>query len=265
MTSTFAKIVSPWAALIASAAFCVASPDWDTVTADVVILGEYHDNPAHHAAQAAALTALAPTAVIYEMLTPDEASSLADAARSPVAMRDATQDFDWSNIADYSDVLAGSPIIVGAALTRAQMRGAFTDGAAAIFGDFAGTYGLTTALPEDEQTARENMQFDSHCEAMPLAMMGGMVEAQRLRDAHFARTVFDALDRYGAPVVLITGNGHARTDWGVPVYLAQVRPDLTVLSLGQGEGGTPPPGSFDHINTSAPIPDRADPCAIFSQ
>ena len=257
--------LSPLAALIFSAAICFAAPDWDSVTADVVILGEYHDNPTHHAHQAAAISALAARAVVYEMLTPDEAATLASIARTPDAMRDATTGFDWSNIADYTEVLAASPVIIGAALPRSRMRDAFANGAASVFGDDAAAFGLTTALSDDEQAIREQMQFDAHCAAMPLAMMGGMVAAQRLRDAHFARTVLDALAAHGAPVVLITGNGHARTDWGVPVYLAQVRPELNMFSLGQGEGGAPPPGSFDHIDTSAAIPDRTDPCAAFGQ
>ncbi|MEL7092846.1 MAG: ChaN family lipoprotein [Pseudomonadota bacterium] len=251
------------AALIASAAFCMAAPDWDTVTADVVILGEYHDNPTHHATQAAALAALAPQVVVYEMLTPDEAASLTDVPRTADAMRAATTGFTWSNITDYADVLAASPVILGAALPRDQVRAAFTDGAAAVFGDAAAKYGLTTALPQDEQATREQMQFDAHCAAMPLAMMGGMVAAQRLRDAHFARTVLAALDTSGAPVVLITGNGHARTDWGVPLYLSRVRPDLAVYSLGQGEAGNSPTGTFDHIDVTAPTPARDDPCAVF--
>ncbi len=77
-----------------------------------------------------------------------------------------------------------------------------------------------------------------------------------------AREALDAFDEVGGPVVVITGNGHARKDWGVPSYLAQVRPELRVVSLGQSEDGTLPEGGFDMI-IDAPSVERDDPCAAF--
>ena len=38
--------------------------------ARIVILGEIHDDPAHHANQARAVSALHPRALVFEMLTP---------------------------------------------------------------------------------------------------------------------------------------------------------------------------------------------------
>ncbi|WP_223274759.1 ChaN family lipoprotein [Tateyamaria sp. syn59] len=253
------------AAILSQAAIVFSATDWRDFGGDVLILGEFHDNPTHHAEQTKALQAIAPKAVIYEMLTPEEGASLADIPRNPDSMKAAVEGFHWSNIADYVQVLAASPVIVGTALPRADMRGAFTDGAAATFGEGADTYGLATPLPEDEQAIREEAQFAAHCEAMPLETMGGMVEAQRLRDAAFARTVIDAIDTYGSPIVLITGNGHARMDWGVPVYLSRVRPDLDVTSVGQGERQEPPEGVYSWTLNGAPSPDRGYPCAVFTQ
>lgn len=240
-----------------------ASIVWSEFTEDVVILGEFHDNPAHHRRQHNAIDEINPTAVVFEMLTPAEANALAKIPRDEAAMREATEGFHWNNIADYAGLLSRSRVIVGAALPRDDMRGAFTDGAARVFGPDAARYGLTEPLPADELETREQLQFEAHCEAMPLEMMGGLVEAQRLRDASFARTVLEALDTYGGPVILITGNGHARTDWGVPQYLARVRPDLGVASVGQGENGQSPPGAYDSELSDAPPPDRGDPCAAF--
>ena len=44
--------------------------------ADIVILGEVHDNPEHHLTEAEAIVALTPSAIVYEMLTPEKASLL---------------------------------------------------------------------------------------------------------------------------------------------------------------------------------------------
>ena len=230
--------------------------------ADVVILGEQHDNPDHHARQLDYLRAIAPRAVVYEMLTPDEAALLARVERDPDTITEALTGFHWSNIGDYTALLSASPVIVGAALSREDMRAAFDIGAAGVLGDAAELYGLTSPLPETEQTLREDLQFAAHCDAMPRDLMPGMVEAQRLRDAAFARAVIDAMDTHGAPIVLITGNGHARLDWGVPSYLARVRPDLTVFSLGQAESDQIA-GNFDHVVSAKP-PERGDPCAAFN-
>lgn len=230
---------------------------------DVVIVGEVHDNPAHHTRQADILAELAPTAIVFEMLTPEEASLLAATERSPEAMATATNGFHWSNIADYAGVLAASEgVIVGAALPRGDVRQAFSDGAATVFGSGAEGFGLTTPLPQEQFNTRKQLQFDAHCNAMPLEMMGGMVEAQRLRDAAFARTVLDALRMHGSPVALITGNGHARKDWGVPAFLTLAAPDVSVITVGQSEGGVPPQGGFDAV-FDAPVIDRPDPCAAF--
>lgn len=252
-------------ALVSTAVFLLAATDWSDFSGDVLILGEFHDNPQHHATQAAAARVIMPKAVVFEMLTPEEAALLADVPRDPDSMTVATDGFHWSNIADYSGVLAASPVIVGAALSRSDMRAAFSDGAAKVFGSDADTFGLTEPLSDDEQAIRELAQFDAHCEAMPLEMMGGMVQAQRLRDAAFARTVLSALDAYGAPVILITGNGHARLDWGVPAYITRARPDVRVTSVGQGERQEPPEGVYSWTLNGARAPERGDPCAVFNQ
>jgi len=263
MSRALISILTSVGAVMASAFAVWASIVWSEWDGDILIIGEFHDNPAHHARQQNAVNEIAPKAVVFEMLTPEEARALSDVARDPAAMRAATKGFHWSNIADYGGVLAVSPVILGAALPRDAVRTAFEGGAAAVFGDEAEDYGLNTALDPSEQAQRQSLQYDAHCAAMPKEMMGGMVEAQRLRDAAFARTVIEAVDTYGSPVVLITGNGHARVDWGVPTYLAHVRPDLRHESIGQGEDGVAPAGTFTSVLHDAAAPPRLDPCAAF--
>jgi uncharacterized iron-regulated protein len=93
-------------------------------------------------------------------------------------------------------------------------------------------------------------------------MLPGMVEAQRLRDARFAQTALRALEETGGPVAVITGNGHARTDRGMPRALARLAPGVDVLSLGQLESRPAAPPPFDVWRVTEPA-ERPDPCAAF--
>jgi len=235
--------------------------------ADVVILGEIHDNPAHHAWQAEALVALAPAAVVFEMLSPGQAARITPELRAdPDALAEAVDwaGSGWPDFALYRPVFEalGGAAIFGAALDYADVRGAVAEGAAARFAGDATVFGLDRALPSDQQARREAMQAEAHCNALPEALLPGMVEAQRLRDAGFAAAVLAALEATGGPVVLITGNGHARTDWAVPRVLEQVAPGLSVVSVAQFEAEPEPGVPFDFWRVTEPAT-REDPCAVF--
>jgi uncharacterized iron-regulated protein len=236
----------------------------------VVILGEVHDNAEHHLNQARAVAAIRPAAVVWEMLSPAQVAGMDPEATGTPETLARSLDWEaggWPDFAHYWPIFEaarGVPV-VGAALPRDTVRRAVGEGAAAPFGDGAARYGLTAALPEAEQALREAEQMRVHCDALPEAMLGGMVEAQRLRDAAFARAVVEAQARFGSPVVLITGNGHARTDRGVPAALALAAPDLSVLSVGQLEGGpdeAAPPYDLWLVTEAA---EREDPCAVFAK
>lgn len=236
--------------------------------ADVVILGEIHDNPQHHINQTSAVVAIAPKALVFEMLDPAQAVNATPVARrSQPALRDAL-DWDnsgWPDFSMYYPIFAAAPqaVIYGGDLPRDAVRKAMSDGAATVFGPLAPLYGLDMPLPEDQQAAREAEQMEAHCNALRPEMLGGMVEAQRLRDAALARAVVQAMKDTGGPVAVITGSGHARKDRGVPAVLALAAPDVTVLSIGQMESPQDADAAYDFWIVTPPVP-RADPCAAFS-
>jgi len=235
--------------------------------ADVIILGETHDNPLHHRHQARAVAALAPSALVFEMLTPDQASRITPDNRADAAELARVLEWEgsgWPDFDDYFPIFAAAPdaAIFGGGVPIADVRRSMTEGPADVFGAEAARYGLDDPLPDDQQAAREELQSRAHCDALPEAMLPGMVGAQRLRDASLARAVVQARAATGGSVVLITGSGHARTDWGVPAKLARAAPELSVLSVGQLEAppeGTPP---FDLWIVTDPAP-RDDPCDAF--
>ncbi len=233
--------------------------------ADVVFLGEVHDNPLHHDNQAQALLAIAPKAVVFEMLTVEQAAKVRDDLLDDAEALEAAlgwNDSGWPDFSMYYPVFAvieGAQVF-GAQVPRDAAHAAIMGGdmAQALDGEGA-QFGLTEPLSDVQQSAREALQLSAHCDALPEEMLPGMVMAQRLRDARLAQAVTQALDATGGPVAVITGNGHARTDWGAPALL----PDAVIhMSLGQFEAEPSEPQPFD-IWLVTEAAEREDPCAAF--
>jgi uncharacterized iron-regulated protein len=115
---------------------------------------------------------------------------------------------------------------------------------------------------------------EGHCGKLPEAVVPRILLAQRVRDAAMAQALVN--DATAAGAILIAGNGHARADLGVPVYLhAPGLPDADSSSVSLGlievtpddeRAGDFPrrivaanPG-FDYLWFTPPAP-REDPCA----
>lgn len=234
--------------------------------ADVVLLGEVHDNADHHALQAEALAALSPSAVVWEMLTPETGarfrSGWLDEPDHVAQVLEAARK-GWPGFDIYLPVVKaakGVPVY-GGQVSRTMAGKVMDRGIGVVFGADAARYGLMIPLPKEEQAAREAEQLAAHCNALPADQLPMMVSFQRLRDAVLARATLEAFDENGGPVVVITGNGHARKDRGVPEVLARVRPGLRVFALGQSEDGQIT-GTFDAV-VDSPAAEREDPCAVF--
>ena len=239
----------------------------DLPSADIVFLGEIHDNAVHHANQARAVRAMQPRALVFEMLTPDQAARV-PADRSDVAAMDAALGWSasgWPDFSLYQPIFAAAPDarIYGADVYEDEVRRALVEGAGPVFGVDAARFGLDTPLSEEEATRRQAEQAEAHCGAMPPEALPGMVEVQRLRDATLARAAIAAVADTGGPVVVITGTGHARRDWGAPAVVMPAAPVLTVLSVGQIEGQAEDDPPFDLWIVTDPQPGRGDPCAVF--
>lgn len=234
--------------------------------AQIVILGEVHDNPHHHLTQADLLIALRPKAVVWEMLTEEQSARLTSDTLATPEDLGAILNWDssgWPEFTPYQPIFEATPQAqhVGAAVPREVARAAMEAGIGPGFSDDAARFGLDQPLPPQEQAVREAAQLSAHCDALPGEILPAMVDIQRLRDATLARVALAALEGTGGPVAVITGNGHARRDWGVPTYLQVAAPQVRVFSLGQMEAGRIE-GSFDAV-LDAPAVERPDPCAVF--
>jgi len=136
--------------------------------------------------------------------------------------------------------------IVAANLSRAEARAIVADPTRS---------GLPPAPPAVRSALEQDM-IDSHCGAAPEAKrLAGMVEAQRARDARMASVL-------KGPSVLIAGNGHARRDRGVLLYLGGT--DVLSIAFTEVDDGERSPRvyeqSFDYLWFTARAA-RADPCA----
>ncbi|WP_372884634.1 ChaN family lipoprotein [Shimia sp.] len=234
--------------------------------AEVILIGELHDNPWHHENQAQAVAALEPAALVFEMLSPEQALRVTPQLVDDEAALEETlgwAESGWPDFAMYYPVFrAGQGAdVYGAQVPRAALGAVVMQGSVtADFAPLAARYGLGEPLDPAEQSAREDSQLQAHCNALPPAMLPGMVLAQRLRDAALAGAVEEALERSGAPVVVITGNGHARRDWGVPRLLAD---RAGVVAIAQFEAPPEARQPFDRWIVT-PEAEREDPCAAFA-
>jgi uncharacterized iron-regulated protein len=152
--------------------------------------------------------------------------------------------------------------IVAANLSRADAIKVSTQGWSAVF-DAADQEALGLGrLPVEFVAAHDQAVTQGHCNLLPTESVSALARAQIARDVTLARS----LRPYSARgVVLLTGNGHARKDIGVPYWLnAEERQDLITIALLEADrsepndtpGGQPPYDAI--IETVAAA--RPDPC-----
>jgi len=245
--------------------------------ATIVVLGEVHDNPVHHARQARLVRRLKPAGIAFEMVPAASEEGIRvflaqGGKRRQIGPAIGWERMGWPDWDSYAPVFAAArgAYIAGGGVGRGDLRTAMAGGAAAGYGPGAKRLGLDRPLDAALRAEIEDEMIAAHCNKLPREVAANMVEAQRLRDARFAAAVLRALLRGGGErAVLITGNGHARTDRGVPAYLRVAAPELKVLSVGMIElapGADPVAAAvgqpYDFIWFSDPA-EREDPCAQF--
>jgi len=250
--------------------------------AEVVLIGEVHDNPRHHAIEADLIFALAVTrrhdTVALEMIDREQQAEVEQLWREQAGAEAilAATGFDargWG-AERYRPVVEAmleaevSPL--AANLSRAEAAQVMREGWAAVF-DPAMQEVLAIEAAWSEAAAQRLAAAlrESHCNALPEEMLPGMLAAQRARDAVMADRV---LARRVGGVILVTGAQHARRDHGVPAYLAARAPGIEVatLRLVEVDGDRP---VADYLDAGAAFDfvwfttraKRADPCEVFRQ
>lgn len=268
---------------------------WDTIRGGgIVLLGEVHDNPEHHAVRGdilwPRLDRMVPTkgfrpAAVFEHIRTGQQAQLdsfhRNAARSrrPWRAPDLLRELDWKNsgwpAAEMfyplfnAALRAKQPIYPGNAV-RERMR-LLVRGQDQPNEEETARLKLAQALPQPLLDALASELAGSHCGVLPPTAIPTMSLAQRYTDAHMAEALVKAAERHGG-AFLLAGNGHVRTDRGVPWHVRQLAPQRKViavmlLEVETGKNGasaylTKAPGGTaeaDYVMFT-PRHERPDPC-----
>jgi uncharacterized iron-regulated protein len=256
-----------------------------------LLLGEMHDNPAHHLLQAAAVDEFAngepkdAAGIVFEQIRDDQQPGLdrfADFNRNAARLAtagDLKRFLEWDKSGwpkDIYDPLFKSMIATRLAIypgdvPRNAIMKTAKEGEGSLPSAERNRLGLNVPLGTKLDAASLKEIEDAHCGAMPESAFGGMAYAQRYRDAHLADAVLRASDQHGG-AFLIAGGTHVRTDRGVPWYVRLRAPGKKVVSVMfvEVEDGNTDPSSYvprdpdgkpatDYL-VFTPRTDRPDPC-----
>ena len=233
-----------------------------------VLLGEVHDNAEQHRQRAALLRELLgdgkPTRVVFEQMARTRDAALAAAPRDAEAIADAgrldREGWRWPLHKPLVEAaVQGGASIAGGNLDREDVRAIVRGGIEAAPADVRSALRADAAWSAADEQALRRLVDVGHCHMLPASQIGSMVLAQRARDAALAQAMLQA--PAGERVVLIAGNGHVRTDLGVPRYLraAGVAPS-DMAAIGYVEQGDADVAPYD-ARSIGPRAERTDPCA----
>ena len=245
--------------------------------ADVVYLGEQHDNPTHHSHQRAVVEALVARGVRpalgFEMLEVDQQAAADQALAGPLSAGDLDERLRW-RARGWPDIGMYQPLFEIAGREKLPVIALDLDPAVSrrIAREGLGSLGaraeaLASRLPTDP--AREEaiavVIREGHCGLLPEARLPTMVDAWHARNVTMARRLAAGLDR-GLTVVVIVGRGHQAAG-GLPAQLAALRPGTRqlVVDLIEARPDTRPEAAVGAAAGDAiwltPAVERGDPCA----
>lgn len=248
--------------------------------ADIVLLGETHDNPVHHRIQNVILNALIDAgrkpSLVMEQFDFEQQLQI-DKALSPDTSRtDSLLQFkqtmvagwDWPQYQALLETAIDRHLRVRAAnLSRNRLQRVSRQGFTALGAGEAARLALDTGWSEVQETHLEKDIIDGHCGMLPAKAAPAVAQAQRARDAMMADAI---LTERSDSVVAILGREHVRRDLAVPHYLVARAPQRKVVSVGLIESDdlkkpTDDVSStsnfrYDYLVLTAPVQRKVDPC-----
>ena len=197
--------------------------------ADIVLLGEIHDNPFQHRARADLISKIQNKefAIVSEHLV-----SGSEIAYSGSLLEDLeTIGFNkkaWSwptHEVLYKKFEEFNLPVFGGDLSKKDINNIY-EGRALSQSETLTPIIKRSALDSQLKDKLLNDLVVGHCGVVEEGLLSFMYKAQRYRDASMAYIASKV-----APAIVIAGNGHVRRDYGVPQILKKMNPDSNIISI----------------------------------
>lgn len=236
--------------------------------ADIVLLGELHDNLRHHELRGQLIASLAGKglSIVAEHLPQGErVGFVSDTRTDLVAAGFDPAGWEWpAHEKLYEQIRASGMPLVGGNLPKDEARQIFMQGVTALPKRMGQTY-EKSRLDGTAEKILDHDLIEGHCGKLPDRYLLRMRFAQRITDIALTHALLDH-----KPSVLVAGNGHVRKDYGVPQVIAAVAPELRLVSVGflERSGDFPEllhslAGQYDFVWLTERA-ERKDPCENFN-
>lgn len=201
---------------------------------EFILLGELHDNPAHHADRAWLLEKLAAARPVIVAEHLERGRSAAGEGELLPTLENAgfdARNWRWPLHRPLFEAARQSArALVGGNIERQTARAIVKEKASALPADIAAAIAAAPLTENARQTLEQDL-LDNHCGQIPASLIPGLSLAQRARDAAMALAL-EAAVKDGTPALLLAGNGHVRRDYGVPVLLDALASARKTIAVG---------------------------------
>lgn len=211
--------------------------------ANVVLLGEVHDNPLHHDFQKKLLQAQLDSgsrpSLLMEQFNSDSQEQLDAALANPnrdEAFSHAAEFIkfgDWQLYAPLLSMAVDYKLpVIAANISNAQLKPVMQQGFNVYDPEDLKRVAVEAVWSESRDNFLSLSMEGTHCGQLSPQSRAGLVRGQRLRDALMVNA---AVSSFGRGIVGIVGRNHARRDIGLPLYFAARNPAARILSIGMIE------------------------------
>lgn len=234
---------------------------------DIVLLGELHDNPRHHALRAQLIARIAGvrTTVVAEHLPAQARVVLGDSLLADLEGAGFNaRGWGWPLHQSLFDGIRalGLPV-VGGNLPQGFSKQLMREGEGALTPPLAQAY-RKAPLPTDAARRLDADLVSGHCGKLPDRYLAPMRLVQRATDIAMATALLE-----NRPAVLVAGNGHVRKDYGVPQVIGALAASLKISAVGFYERDRNSreliqslAGRYDYVWLTDGA-ERSDPCDNF--
>ena len=253
--------------------------------ADVLLLGETHDNPQHHENQQKLLKARigsgARPALVMEQLDAESQPALDQALggdNRDEVLNSVTGMIKFADKEPYRPLLAiaidNQLPVIAANISSKRLQPVIWFGYSAYDAGELKRLAVEEVWSESRQNYLVAHMGGAHCGELRDELRAGLTRSQRLRDALLADSAVSSIAR---GVVAIVGRDHARRDIGLPLYFAARAPSARIFSIGFVEvsEGKADPKEYEAKSATGDAPydviwfspraERANPCANFGK